>query len=155
MGLLQTKTEIIGGTGTPCSLMATLMLWPAIECSEAMINCYVHTEENDTHLIGSNGEFIRPVLSHHSNGNFYFSQHEQNGNSAQRALQKGNLLAKDNILVNHFPMKSRKVCWDCRSGCQFYVKASHGCIQKEIQQRIGTVPIGNSVHLYQREALQD
>jgi hypothetical protein len=52
-------------------------------------------------------------------------------------------------------MKSRKGCRDCRSRCQFYVKASHGCIQKEIQQRIGTVPIGNSVHVYQREALQD
>jgi hypothetical protein len=52
-------------------------------------------------------------------------------------------------------MKSRKGCRDCRSRCQFYVKASHGCIQKEIQQRIGTVPIGNSVHIYQCEALQD
>jgi hypothetical protein len=36
--------------------MATLMLWSAIECSEAIINCYVHTGENDTHLIGSHWE---------------------------------------------------------------------------------------------------
>jgi hypothetical protein len=30
-----------------------------------------------------------------------------------------------------------------------------GCIQKEIQQQFSTARIGNSVHLYQREALQD
>jgi hypothetical protein len=35
------------------------------------------------------------------------------------------------------------------------LKTSHGCIQKEIQQRIGTVPIGNSVHVYQRDTRQD
>jgi hypothetical protein len=30
-----------------------------------------------------------------------------------------------------------------------------GCIQKEIQQQFSTARIGNSVHVYQREALQD
>jgi hypothetical protein len=30
-----------------------LMWLQVIECSRAMINCYVCQEENDTHLIGS------------------------------------------------------------------------------------------------------
>jgi hypothetical protein len=169
MGLLQTKTEIIGGTGTPCSLMATLMLLPAIECSGAMINCYVHTEENDTHLIGSHWEHHYGNLLKHGynillvpmgnlSGQYYLiittrTSISPNMSRTETALDE--LFRRDNILVNHFPMKSRKGCRDCQSRCQFYVKASHGCIQKEIQQRIGTVPIGNSVHVYQREALQD
>jgi hypothetical protein len=33
-----------------------LLWWQVIECSRAMINCYVCQEENDTHLIGSHWE---------------------------------------------------------------------------------------------------
>jgi hypothetical protein len=38
---------------------------------------------------------------------------------------------------------------------QSRVLASHGCIQKEIQQQFSTAQIGNSVHLYQQDTRQD
>jgi hypothetical protein len=93
MGLLQTKTEM-KYKGNRFTMFTDGNIDVVAGDRVFKSNCYVHTDENDTHLIGSNGEFVRPVLSHHYTGTYISPNMSRTETVLDKLFRRGTFLRR-------------------------------------------------------------